>query len=507
MTTEDAGTDAGSGCPVDVTPSPGVVVTTTGALQSTPRGDVDAYLGVPYAAPPVGALRWKAPEPAACWSGVRPATAFGAECPQSQADGGVLGAEDCLFLNVFVKRGASAAPVLVWIHGGGNVQGAGSFPVYDGVELASRQGVMVVTFNYRLGGLGYFTSPGLDAESDAGVSGNYGLLDQHAVLRWVRDNAAAFGGDPTHVTLFGESAGGQDTLTNLFTPGSKGLFHAAIIESGGAYGTTLAQAEASMATLPAQLGCGTASDVVSCLRQVPASQWASLDVAVGPLDRGLVRFGPVIDGHVFPGDPWVLAAAGQQHGVPVIIGSNAEETSRMVPTVTTDAEYQAAVRALYPAGAANAALVQYPSSRFATPRAALIALTTDATWTCPVRRMARKLTSSQSAPVYRYFFSWHAPGVAGAVIGATHGLEVPFVFRTFSALGSNWTPTAGDLALSDAMGGYWSSFGRSIGTPSGTVSWPAFPAGGDVALELNTTIAPLTGVRTADCDFFDALNP
>jgi para-nitrobenzyl esterase len=496
--------DAGAPCGVDVLPAPGVVVTVSGAVSGTLRDDVYEWLGIPYAKPPTGPLRWRAPEAASCWAGVRPATSPGAVCPQRHDDGGVRGAEDCLFVNVFAKRGLTDAPVMVWIHGGGNTNGSGSEALFAGHDVSNRQGVVVVTFNYRLGALGYLVHAGLNAESDAGVSGNYGILDQHALLRWVRDNIRGFGGDPSRVLLFGESAGGQNTLLNLFTPGSRGLFHAAIAQSGGIYSTTLPQALVGLAPVVQSLGCQTAADPMSCLRALPASAIAAFPTAIGPLERG-VRYGPVIDGVVVPDNGFELARLGRQHGVPVIIGTNADETSRMVAPVTTDAEYQAAVRAQY-GPRANQALAQYPSSRFTSPRAALIALTTDATWTCPARRLARLLAGSQDAPVHRYFFTWRAPSAAGAFIGATHGLEIPFVFRTFSAIGGTFQATGAVNALSDAMQGYWSSF-AATGTPTGVVAWPRFPVAGDVTLGLDTTITVLNGVRTADCDFFDGLAP
>ena len=502
----DAGAlDAGSTCGTGVTPDAGVVVTSTGAVSGRLDGEVYSWLGIPYAQPPVGALRWRAPEPVACWSGVRPATTAGAICPQQGLDGGISGDEDCLTLNVFAKQGLSGAPVMVWIHGGGNTIGSGSDTLYGGRELASRQGVVVVTFNYRLGALGFFVHAGLNAESDAGVSGNYGILDQQAVLRWVRDNAAAFGGDPTKVLLFGESAGGQNTIVQLVAPGSKGLFSAAIAQSGGSYRTTLAEAQTQLSGVVSSLGCGSAADAVACLRSVSAVNLAGVSSAVGPLEMGL-RYSPVVDGVVIPDQISTLIQQGKQHGVPVILGTNADETSRMVPLVSSDAEYQAAVRLQYGTVRGNLVLQQYPSSRFTSPRAALIAVTTDATWTCPIRRLARSLAATQQAPVYRYFFTWRSPGPAGAVIGSTHGLEVPFVFRNFTAVSPGFMPDAAALALADTMQSAWASF-AATGTPTSTPTWPRFPATGDVTLELGTTPAVLNGVRTADCDFIESLSP
>lgn len=508
MISTDAGmisTDAGlARCGEGTMPADGVVITTSGAVSGLAQGDVFAWLGVPYVRAPVGALRWRAPEPMTCWQGVRPAIAAGPICPQLTSDGGVVGQEDCLTVNVFAKRGATAAPVMVWIHGGGNTVGSGSDELFDGRDLASKQGAVVVTMNYRLGALGYLVHAGLNAENDAGVSGNYGILDQQAALRWVRDNARAFGGDPSKVLLFGESAGGQNTMLHLVAPGSKGLFSAAIAESGGLYGTTLAEAQTALQFVVTGAGCGAAADQLACLRSASVATLAGLSSAVSPLDRG-ARFSPVTDGVVMPADPLMLVRQGKQHGVPVILGTNSDETSRMVANVTTDMEYQAAVRAQYGTMRGNLALAQYPSSRFTSPRAALVALTTDATWTCPIRRFARALASTQQAPVYRYFFTWRSAGPLGNIVGATHGLEVPFVFRSFSAI-ANFTPDANAQALSDAMQGYWATF-AATGTPTGRVAWARFPMNGDSALELNNTIAPLTSVRASDCDFIDSLVP
>ncbi len=503
--TFDAGAlfDAGRPpCGSEVVPAEGVVVTSSGAVAGVLQGDVNRFLGIPYAQAPVGALRWRAPLPTACWPQVRPANAFGAVCPQQLGDGGLVGAEDCLTLNVFAPVGVAGAPVMVWIHGGGNVQGSSSDPIYDGQELASREGVVVVSLNYRLGALGFFTHPALNAENDAGVSGNYGLLDQQAALGWVQANARAFGGDPARVLIFGESAGGQDTLLHLVAPGSKGLFSAAVAQSGGIYPTTLGESVVSLQPVMGAVGCATAAVPLDCLRAVTADQLAGIDSAAGPLARGM-RYGPVIDGVVLPDHPLELIKQGKQHGVPVIIGSNAQETSRMVQPVSTQTEYASAVRAQYGVTVGDQLLTQYPASRFNSPREALVTLTTDATWTCPMRRLARALSVTQAAPVYRYFFTWRSPGPVGALIGATHGLEIPFVFRSFGAL--SFTPGTGDLALSDTMQGAWSSL-ASTGTPASATGWPRFPVGGDAALVLGAQVSTSSGVRTVDCDFIDQLN-
>lgn len=507
----DAGADAGPAdagtppCGDGVSVSESVILTTTGAVEGARANDVWHWLGIPYAQPPVGALRWKAPEPMACWPGVRPATTLSTACLQLETDGGLVGQEDCLTLNVWAKAGASNAPVAVWIHGGGNTVGTAVDPLYDGEALAAREGLVVVTLNYRLGALGFFTHAGLNAENDAGVSGNYGILDQQAALRWVRDNISRFGGDPARVLLFGESAGGQNTLIHLAAPGSAGLFSRALVESGGIYRTTLAEALVETQPVVQAVGCDQTAEPVSCLRGKSAAALVSVPTAVGPLSKGLA-WRPVIDGQVIPQNVLELINQGRHHHVPFVIGTNAEETSRMVPRVSTAAEYEAALRAQYGVAAANAALAQYPASRFATPQQALVAITTDATWTCPARAIARAVAANQSEPVYRYFFTYRTPGVLGGLIGATHGLDVPFVFGTMDTLTPS--PSAEQEAFSASVQGYWGSF-ATTGDPNhgGAVAWPRFPVGADAALELNTTSVALPGVRTADCDFLDTLRP
>ncbi len=499
----DAGSDAGvtdaGVCGEDVAQAANVVVTTTGAFHGLTESDVTAWLGIPFAEPPTAELRFRAPTPAKCEPGVREAVAFGPQCPQLQADGGVVGAENCLTLNVWAKPGLSGAPVMFFIHGGGNTVGTASDALYDGRELASR-GAVVVSTQYRLGALGFFASPALDAESDAGVSGNFGVLDQQVALRWVKANAARFGGDPTKVTIFGQSAGAQDVLVHLVSPQSAGLFSAAIVESGGVYRTTLAQAETEYQAVTTAVGCTVPSQVASCMRSVPLEALVKVPSQVGPIGTGM-HYNPVVDGVVIPANPATLMMQGRAAPVPVMLGTNADETARMVPPVSTATEYETTIRALYgPLG--NTILAQYPATAFGTPRQTLVRVTTDIIWTCGARKLVRALGPHQ--PVYRYFFSWRSPGAAGQLFGSVHGLELPFVFRTFGALGGTATPEA--LALADTIDGAWLRF-AATGDPNGggLVSWPR--SSPDAAVEFNTAVSLLPSVRASDCDFYDSLVP
>lgn len=320
-------------------PAAGLVVTERGPVRGVDEGDTWSWKGIPYAAPPVGQLRWRPPEPPACWSGVLDADAFGPKCLQRGENGEVVGAEDCLTLNVWAPKGDAPEggwPVMVFVHGGGNVQGSssetvpGGAPLYDGRFLAQREGVVVVTLNYRLGALGFLAHEALSAESSDGGSGNYGLMDQIAALEWVRDNVAGFGGDPTRVMLFGESASGVDALALLASPLAEGLFRAVLVQSGGARGLPLDEAEAEGAERVAETSCGDAEDVLACLRDLDGSTIVETMpgvVGIGELELGAGSrvFGPVVDGRVLEQPPLQAVEAGAHHAVPFVVGTNLDE--------------------------------------------------------------------------------------------------------------------------------------------------------------------------------------
>lgn len=496
----------GTSCGAGVPPREGVVFTNSGALEGKLEGGVWKHLGVRYATPPLGALRWRPPAEVTCAAGLKTTQAFGPVCPQLENDGGYLGDEDCLTLNVFAKQGVTNAPVLVYIHGGGNTTGTASDPLFDGTDLANRHGVVVVTVEYRLGALGNYLSTQLVAESDAGVAGNYGLLDQQLALRWIKSNIEAFGGDPARTMLFGESAGGQDTLLHLVSPMAQGLFSAAIVESGGVYRVTLAEGLVTMAELTRTAGCDTAADPLACMRSKSARELATVPSATGPGSATKFSYHPVIDGVVIPDQPLTLMQQGRHHKVPLIIGTNADETSREVGGVTDEPSYQQALRARYGIQAADLILAQYPVSRFASARQAMIAVTTDSAFTCGTRRIARAIAANQPQPVHRYFFSWRLMTPAGLQLGATHGLELAFVFRTFGVFGNGFNPPADAVSLSSSIQAYWTRF-AATGSPNhtGAFDWPAFTATGNDALELgNSGVSLNPSVRAADCDFWDS---
>lgn len=510
------GTGGAAACPTDVQPAAGVVVTDRGAVKGEKAGTTWAYRGIPYAAPPVGALRFEPTEAHACWQGALDATAFGPKCLQLDENQQPTGSEDCLTLNVWAPAGASPdtpRPVLFFIHGGGNTAGStteqlpdGSY-TYDGRALAESRDAVVVTFEYRLQAAGFLSLPELDAESPRGASGNYAVLDQIFALGWVQRNIRAFGGDPARVLLFGESAGALDTCAVLSSPLAEGLFSAALMESGACTAMKKSDAQAFGATVVAGAKCDGAPDVVACLRALsPEALVTALPAGVDIAGKQS-GYQPSVDGWVLPEVPIDALAAGHHNHVPFVVGANHDETGKSVGPMN-ETQYEAAVLAL--AGGAKALadqiLAEYPSSAYASPRAAYVALTSDLKFICAARKVARAAVKGQSEPVYRYFFTHVSDNgsVATKAFGAFHGYELLFVFDHLTAAG--YTPSSGETALAAAIGGYWSRL-AATGDPNGqgAVAWPVYDAAKDAFLQLDDTIVAGEGVRTAQCDFWDGL--
>jgi len=500
-----------------------VVETSQGAVQGSSSGGVEAFLGIPFAAPPVGELRWRPPQAPAPWTGERDATEWPPPCPQEADDGTVIGEEDCLYLNVWTPQGAApgSLPVMFFIHGGGNTQGSSSVVVagdhlYEGDVLAARGQVVVVTIQYRLGPLGFLVHPALDAESPRGVSGNYGLLDQQAALRWVRDNIAAFGGDPGRVLVFGESAGATDTFMQLVSPLAAGLFSRALMESGGNRAKPLADRAREGRAFAEAAGCPGGEESSPCLRALTAVE---LVLATGRVDSGGVitgglvssYFGPAVDGWVLTEDPGRALSEGRFNHVPYVVGSNGDEMRKYVPELD-EAAYEALVRSLlapWGEAAVERALELYPvgPGGYATPTDAYTALVSDPQFVCPVRRFASAAARSQSEPVYRYFFTHALSGTFYSRYGAFHGLELFFVFQRLGKM-TWYIPRTADLELERAVLELWTSFGAT-GDPTvaGGPSWPAYEPGRDLYLRLDKPLETGDGVRTEKCDFWDSLLP
>ncbi len=496
---------AAQACGTGVTARAGATVTDRGAVAGVREGESWAYKGIPYAAPPVGALRWQPPQEPDCWPGERPATEFGASCPQMTANG-VGGQEDCLTLNVWTPAAAadSPRPVLVFIHGGGNVQGTSSQRTYDGRELAARGGGVVVTLNYRLGIFGYLAHPALSAESARGISGNYGIMDQLAALRWVQRNIAAFGGDPARVLVFGESAGAVNVCVLVASPQAAGLFSSALMQSGGCNQPLLGTAERSGQEVAEGAGCADAATAAACLRALSVE--AAVRARVVPIAAGSLGrqpYGPVVDGFILEGSPLAIIAAGRHNRVPFAVGANADETAGLnPPRITDEDDYRAALTRQFGAQAAAALMAQYPVSEHESAFQAYVRLSSDAAFVCPSRTIARAAVRGGS-PAYRYFFTQELSNRAAGALGAFHGLELAYLFRTLGAA-SAYRATADDLAVSDAMIAAWTSL-AATGNPNapGAPAWPAYDIATDAHLVLGTPVTAAEGVRTAKCDFWD----
>lgn len=455
-----------------------------GTVQGSAVGNVVAFKGIPFAAPPVGPLRWRAPQPVAAWSDVRSATGYGASCiqPGNDLDGGNAHSEDCLTANVWAPRdhAGKRLPVMVWIYGGGFVVGSSASPFYDGTPFA-RKGVVLVSFNYRLGRFGFFAHPALDAGAKGEPVGNYGLMDQIAALRWVRRNIAAFGGDPANVTIFGESAGGISVNTLLNTPEARGLFAKAIAESsfGRNDPPSLLAAEAVGEAFAAAHGVtGTGAQASAALRALSTEQVRG--GALGLLDPATPK--PMIDGRIIRERADVAFARGHQAKIPYLLGGNSFEASLFAPAISAD---PAAVFKRTGIAAERARALFGDGD---TVRAAFN-LTTAALITEPDRFLADQAVKARM-PTYRYYFSYVPVASRNVELGAIHGAEVPYVFTALPAretrLGGRLFPAAAptDLAIADAMQSYWTNFAKTgaPGTAAG-VRWPAYASGANTIVE------------------------
>ncbi len=504
-----------------------------GRVEGLAEGGARRFLGIPYAEPPIGSLRWKAPVKSAGWSGVRQATEFGGRCAQTASlqTGTGTDNEDCLYLNVWTPDPAPSKPlpVMFWIHGGGNQNGSTSDSVptlspprlfYDGQSFAVSHEVVVVSVNYRLGVFGYLAHPALSAEGSP--SGNQGLLDQRLALEWVRDNIAAFGGDPHNVTIFGESAGARNVCFQVVSPGSKGLFHRAISQSGDCTGkiATRVEAEAQAVDYVAAVGCGDAPDVLGCLRGKPASALMIPEQLVGAApdpvpggsgySGGIPRwdFRPVVDGTVVPKMPRQLFAERAIADVSYLMGTNTEEgalSHLTAPVAATEAEYLLALQRRFKSFSSRVAAA-YPVAEFSSPNAALIRVSTDSRYACAVQDFAGRAARA-GLKVYAYNFDlpYAIPGL-GATLGPAHGAELTFVFNSLAA--EQWP--AGNQAISELMQGYWSRLGMS-GDPNGggAPAWDEFTPERGNRLNLDLDPNPVEGFRAERCalwfEYYDSL--
>jgi para-nitrobenzyl esterase len=472
----------------------------SGKIRGTSAHGVRVFKGIPFAAPPVGPLRWKAPQPVAPWKNVRAADKFGAQCMQTPYPAGSAYAsppqptsEDCLYLNVWTAAKAGAArPVMVWIHGGGWTRGSGSLPTYDGSVLAGK-GVVVVTANYRLGALGFFAYPELSRESPQHASGNYAILDHIAALKWVQANIAAFGGDPSRVTIFGESAGAWSVNVLQASPLAKGLFHRAIGESGGQFNgaPTLAEAERGGDRLATSLSATS----LSGLRALPADKLLDLDETF--------RIGVVVDRYVLPEDVPTAFGHKKQNDVPVLVGSNANEmTTLSDPSSfpTEMLEFQRRMNVRFP-GHNKEFEVAYPVKSEADIPETLLSVGRDQTFTLQMRRWAR-FVSGAGNKAFLYQFTHVPPSPNAKTWRAYHAAEIPYVFGTLR--NRNWPYTDADFKLSEQMSDYWVNFATS-GDPNrdGLPAWTAYDATEEPYLELGDTVEVKHHLLKPQLDFLE----
>ena len=422
------------------------------------------FEGIPYAAPPVGALRWREPQPVSPWQGVRVADRLGHNCMQHQPYGDIRAdaagkSEDCLYVNVWTPALSGRRAVMVWIHGGGFFAGFGGEERHNPGPL-TRKGVVVVTLNYRLGAFGFLAHPALAADAPSHASGNYGLLDQIAALRWVQRNIERFGGDPSRVTIFGESAGAMSVGSLVGSPLARGLFHRAILESGT--GTVLVQtragADSTAARLASALGLSPGDDTAARLRMIPADSVLSASVRLGPNPQTSV-FWPIVDGYVLPRPVDSAIVSGQANVVPIIVGSNRDESQDF--------------------------------------------------FAAPSRSLAR-LVRARGVPAYLYLYTRVGDDSVSRRLGAYHSSEITFVFGRSQPLAAIAGHTSYDARLADAMSDYWVAF-ATTGDPNGAPAagkwprWPTYDASTDAYMELGAEIVARTALQRALYDSLDAV--
>jgi len=491
------------------------------------------FKGIPFAAPPVGDMRWKPPASVRAWRGIRDAKEFAPICPQRLYSpefyaglatrlGGhpppqrpLTTSEDCLYLSIWTSNFGSAErrPVMVWIHGGGNNGGWGTQGTDNGESLA-RQGVVLVMIEYRVGALGFIADSALTAESPHHSSGNYGLLDQIAALRWVQKNIAAFGGDPTRVTVFGQSSGAMDITCLMTSPLARGLFQRAISESGACTGPFAAlevpvtsgsehpAAEESGKQLAKALGVSGARDVLAAMRAKSADEI----LAAMSREPGIAHEVNV-DGWVIPEQPDLVFAEGRQLSVPFIVGSNKDEYRAFLSSfglASMSGYSDALLGALGSSAPLRAFLPRmleiYPASDTAEAERELFEANTDDGFGQGARFVARAMAKAKQPNVYFYYFTHAVASPAGQTLGAFHGGEIPFVFGNEPG----WPSGSHDQALGSAMSGYWVQF-AATGNPNrrGLVEWPRYEPRSDRYLELGDSVRVGSRLRQKQYDLLD----
>jgi para-nitrobenzyl esterase len=498
---------------------PLLVQTANGVLRGVVASGVDQFLGIPYAAPPEGALRFAPPAAAIPWEGERDASQPGSICPQLSLTG-FVGNEDCLSLNVYRPEDhdpSELLPVMIWIHGGSFTSGAGS--IYDPRRLVEINDIVIVTINYRLGPLGFLALPELSAEAGDGLSGDYGLMDQQAALGWVRDNIAAFGGDPHQVTIQGESAGGASVCAQLASPSAAGLFARAVIQSASCASVPVAQAQTqgtTIATFAASLApdiapCADPSKLLECVRAMPAQQLVNASATASAI------YGPVVGGGFLPSAPASVVKAGTQHPVPVLIGGLRDEMLNFAAAPPfsyrslTTADYPAVLSFWIPNIPPDEILARYPFDAYPEPYFALSAVLSDsgsfygqALGGCVTATLADDLAASTSTYAYELDdpnFLW-APLTSFVPQGATHASDLAYLFETTPVLSQPFS--AAQQALAEQMVRAWGAFIRGGDPSTPGLAWPPYDAMNRRMLYLKPgAVAVTTDFRARhNCDFW-----
>jgi para-nitrobenzyl esterase len=508
----------------------GTVRIESGELSGTPgmNREVTAYRGIPYAAPPVGELRWRAPRAPAAWKGVRKAERFSNSCLQS---GNTLQeitaalekerspfapefyawkeprSEDCLYLNVWTaaKSGEERRPVLVWLHGGGFVQGSGAVPVYDGEGLAVK-GLVVVTLNYRLGVFGFLVHPDLTRESEHNASGNYGLMDQIAALNWVHRNIGAFGGDPNNVTIDGQSAGADSVCYLLASPLTKGLYQRAIAQSGGMFAPAgpgiIDLSSGGTPSLNEMEHAGVKFAQAHQANSLPALRATPADELLGPGAPSR----PVIDGYILPGDVYSIYSKGGQNDLPLLIGWNSGDGTPFAANSRLPETAEAFVREARRRfdGMAEEFLNIFPVSTDLDAVRVRAEIARDTMFAWQARTWACLQSKTGKSKAYLFYFDLIPPGRRElAIFGAHHSAEIVYALNNLRTWDLPWTDQ--DRKLAAAMSGYWVNFART-GDPNGQdlPAWPCFAVGNKRSMLLGEKIAVIPTPQTAELDFFDA---
>jgi len=504
----------------ETAPSSCAVKIEAGLVEGRLEQGIWEFLGIPYAKPPIGELRWRPPQPVPPWEGVRPCAQFGDSCPQPETDQYDLGGlgEDCLYLNIWVQKGGSgeSLPVMVWIHGGAFQIGSASLmmnhgeALYNGRKLAER-GVIVVTLNYRLGPFGFLAHPLLSRESPRGLCGNYGLLDQLAALQWIQENIASFGGDSSRITLFGQSAGASSICYLMVNPLAKGLFQRAVSQSAPFWiqnvdhpmYQSMEEAIVTGEELARALGVEDSPHSIEDMRSRSAEEIvSSAGLKAGILPGGM-HFGPAIDGWLLPDRPDVLFSKGKQHGVDMIVGSNRDEASFMVLAIDFNVdEYVEFVRRMEEP-LDEEALRLFPAEDKPHVGPALSGLVTALEFAAPARFIARCVEES-GCKAYLYQFAPNPTTEQRRELCACHGSEIAFVFGDLEP-GQDYQ--AQDMELSSNIMRYWTDFARSSDpNGSGLPAWPSYEAETDLSLELSEEIAVRSSLLREACDLAERIH-